>query len=268
MTSVVWITGASRGIGRALVESVPWAPASIYGVSRDLKTSPSLQAGQSYEHVTTDLSDQTSWTTVREAITGSLDRSDLRRAVMVHCAGTSLPIGFAGEVDTIAYERAVLLNSVAPQVLGEAFLQALAVLDVDRPASLVFMSSGTAGSYPGWSSYKSGKAAIDGWVRAVASEQERPGGRRVRVLSVAPGVVDTSMQEVVRSSSDRDLPGVERFRELHRQGRLSTTEDVADSIWNLLESDGPMDPVVDLRERDEPGQSPEGQDTSIGRADG
>ncbi|MDQ1413257.1 MAG: hypothetical protein QOE07_1845, partial [Acidimicrobiaceae bacterium] len=34
MAELVWISGASGGIGRALVDSVPWPSARIIGISR------------------------------------------------------------------------------------------------------------------------------------------------------------------------------------------------------------------------------------------
>ena len=70
--------------------------------------------------------------------------------------------GFAGEMDAAAYTRNVLLNSAAPQVLGDAFLRAAA--RTEASCQLVNISSGAANNaYAGWSSYCAGKAAADQW---------------------------------------------------------------------------------------------------------
>jgi len=57
---------------------------------------------------------------------------DGQRVVFVHAAGTVEPIAFAGEADTDAYFRNVVLNSAAPQALGHLFLTAVRGIDADR----------------------------------------------------------------------------------------------------------------------------------------
>jgi NAD(P)-dependent dehydrogenase (short-subunit alcohol dehydrogenase family) len=131
-------------------------------------------------------------------------------------------------------------------VLGDAFLRALGER-VPR-ADLAMISSGAATRvYEGWSAYGAGKAALDHWVRTVGAEQERRGGR-CRVLAVAPGVVETPMQERVRASAPGDFPAVERFRDLHARGELLAPDDVASRLWSLLDRALPNGSVVDLRE--------------------
>jgi benzil reductase ((S)-benzoin forming) len=152
--------------------------------------------------------------------------------VCFHNAGTLDPIGFAGEVDAAAYAHNVLLNSAAPQILGDAFLRA-----ANRSAvrgTWVVISSGAAHKvYEGWSSYCAGKAAVEHWVRTAGAEQARRGG--CRVLSVRPGVIDTAMQDRIRATDARDFPEVARFVERHRSGGLRSAADVARDLWALLE---------------------------------
>ena len=91
------------------------------------------------------------------------------RVVFFHSAGTLTPIGYAGEVDPAAYRRNVLLNSAAPQVLGDAFLRA--AQKTRARCDLVFISSGAARSlYEGWTSYAAGKAAVDQYMHCDVSD--------------------------------------------------------------------------------------------------
>ena len=141
----------------------------------------------------------------------------------------------------------MLLNSAAPQVLGAAFLAAAAACAAR--CHLVMIGSGAARSvYEGWSAYGAGKAAVDQWVRTAGAEQERRGGR-IRVLSVAPGVVATPMQEEIRRTPERDFPAVTRFVELHRQGELREPAAVARQLWALLDAPLENGAVLDLRDR-------------------
>jgi benzil reductase ((S)-benzoin forming) len=235
--SLVVITGASSGLGLALAKTVPWSPSRVIDVSR--------RGAPGFEHVKADLADPASWPVVAARFAQELADFRGERVVLVHCAGTLEPIGFAGEVDPAAYVRQVLLNSAAPQVLGDAFLRAARA--TSAPCFVVMISSGAARSvYEGWSAYGAGKAAMDQWVRTAGAEQARRGGR-VRLLSVAPGVVETAMQERIRATDAADFPEVQHFHELAGSGALRDPEDAARHVWSLLDRDLPNGAVVDLR---------------------
>jgi benzil reductase ((S)-benzoin forming) len=239
MTSnLVIISGASSGIGRALAESVPYEAPRVIDVSR--RGNPDL------EHFAADLSDPADWRAVAELFDKEVAGFEGARAVFVHSAGTLDPIGFAGEIDAGRYARQVLLNSAAPQVLGDAFLRAAGA--TSAACTLLAISSGAAHSpYPGWSAYCAGKAAVDQWVRTAGAEQAQR-GNRCRVLSVAPGIVETAMQEEIREAAAEAFPAVERFRELHREGALRTPAEVARDLWKLLDGGVENGAVLDLRE--------------------
>ena len=225
MTVLAVVTGGSAGLGRAVLAG---GPRDSYRVDVSRSGPPDIADG----HVRADLADPSSWSRVAEELGVLLNRRVWERVVVVHNAGTLEPIGFAGEVDSSAYLRAVLLDAAAPQVLGHHLLRELRV--VEAPRDLVMISSGASSApYPGWSSYGAGKAAVDQWVRTVGAEQQRRGG--VRVVSVSPGVVATGMQDLIRRTSERDFPEVERFRALHREGRLLEPDEVARRLWAMLD---------------------------------
>lgn len=237
MTTRIYITGASRGLGRALAAGAPDG-AEVVDLSRTGTDLPGVR------HEPVDLASPEGWAAVGDLFDRELAGFTGSRVVLLHNAGTLEPMGFAGEVDDADYVANVLLNAAAPQVLGHRFLRAVADLEARR--ELVLVSSGAARTaYPGWSSYGAAKAAVDHWVRAVAEEQQRRGG--VRVHAVAPGVVDTDMQDRIRAMDDRDFPQVERFRQLHADGQLRDPEDVARQLWAALDR-GLPEPVVDLRD--------------------
>jgi NAD(P)-dependent dehydrogenase (short-subunit alcohol dehydrogenase family) len=235
--SLIWISGASSGIGAALARTVPWPGARVIGINRgDV-------AG--FEHVEADLAQPASWPTVGDSFRREVAGFTGDRVVFVHAAGTVDPIGFAGEVDTDAYSVSVVLGSAAPQVLGHLFLSAVRGVRADR--HLVMLTSGAAKSvYPGWTAYGAGKAAIDQWVRNAGAEQEARGG--VRVLAVGPGTVDTAMQGRLRETTESDFPKRQKFVDLHESGGLTDPDEVARDIWALLERGVDNGSVVDLRE--------------------
>lgn len=244
--TIIWITGASRGIGAALVASVPYPDAHVIDISRSGPSGPA-PGGSGIEHVPADLSDPAAWVAVEEHLLARLRDFAGDRAVFVHNAGTIDPIGFAGEVDSEPYRRNVLLNSAAPQALGHAFLKAVTDSGFTGEALLVMLTSGAASTpYEGWTSYSAGKAAVDMWVQAAGAEQARRGSR-ARVVAVAPGVVDTAMQEQLRSVDEADFPRVDKFVDRHASGQLTPPEEAARGIWRLVSGDVDNGAVVDLR---------------------
>ena len=240
--TLVWITGASSGIGAALAKAVPFGDAHVFDISRSGGT-----AGA--EHVPADLSDPASWAAVEAHLLAQVGGFGGKRLVFVHNAGTLEPMGFAGEVDSAAYRANVLLNSGAPQALGQAFLKAAEAFGGE--AHLLMLSSGAATSpYPGWSSYCAGKAALEMWCRTAGEEQRlraERGEPSVRIVAVAPGVVATPMQAHIRQMSPEEFPAVGKFVELHDTGGLKDPADAARGIWSLLERDLPSGSCVDLR---------------------
>lgn len=239
MGSLVIITGGSSGLGLAIATRAPFE-ARIVDVSRS-----GPPDGMGIEHHAADLAEPEGWTAVSERIEELVAQESPSRSVFVHAAGTLTPMGFAGEVDEAGYIRNVLLNGAAGQVLGHAYLSA--IRDQEGTHDLVMISSGAASStYPGWSSYGAGKAALNQWVRYVGEEQKLRG--RVRVSAIAPGVIDTAMQAQIRDMSEEDFPRVQRFRDLHQRGDLVQPEDAADRLWDAVESGLEPGAVIDLRD--------------------
>lgn len=234
MAALVVVTGGSRGIGAAVCRAAPDG-ARVVDVSRS-------GGAPRAEHLAADLGDPAAWSAVGARLADLVAGHD--RTVLVHAAGTLTPVGFAGEVDAPAYTRAVLVNGAAGQVLGHHYLAAVR----DRPGrhQLCLLSSGAATSaYPGWSVYGPGKAALDHWVRTVGEEQRERGG--VEVCAIAPGVVDTAMQEQIRATDPADFPRVDKFHRLHEDGQLRDPDAVARQLWSVLDAGVTAGTVRDLR---------------------
>lgn len=234
MSVLVVVTGGSRGIGAAVCRAAPDG-ARIVDVSRS-------GGAPRAEHLSADLSDPASWSTVGDRFVDLV--ADHDRTILVHAAGTLTPVGFAGEVDGDDYATAVLLNAAAGQVLGHHYLAAVR----GRPGrhQVCMVTSGAATSaYPGWSVYGPGKAALDHWVRTVGEEQHVRGG--VEVCAVAPGVVDTAMQEQIRGTDPADFPRVGKFHQLYEDGQLRDPDAVARQLWSVLDAGVAPGTVRDLR---------------------
>jgi benzil reductase ((S)-benzoin forming) len=221
---LIWVTGASQGIGKALVEAVPWPTARVIGVSRG--------AGPAPVHLAADLADPGGWDVLEASFHRELADFSGSRVVFLHAAATIGPIGFAGETDPGTYRASVLLNAAAPLIVAEAFLRAGRHLRCRR--QLVLFTSGAARRpYPGVAAYGAAKAAVDQWVRAAGDEQTRRGD--VQILSINPGRVATGMHEQLRGTTDDHLPDHAEFVRLDEEGLLTDPAEVARKLWSLLD---------------------------------
>lgn len=227
MTRKAIVTGVSRGLGAALANQLATGGWEVLPVSRSIGECVDLSSAQSL----------TAWLGG-----GALTRflGDATDILLINNAGMVEPIGSSGTLEPAAVQNAIQLNVTAPIVLTDA------VLAARRPGTqvrIVHISSG-AGRRPlaGWAVYCATKAALDMHAQALASE--RLDG--VRVAAIAPGVVDTDMQGVIR---DADFPDRGRFRDLKADGNLTAPADAAAAILRLVECDDFGDRVIaDVRD--------------------
>lgn len=236
---LTFITGGSSGIGAALQHRAEQEGEITATISRN--------PDRGRFRYSVDLSDPGTWGDTVRWVDSIISDSEPERVTFYHCAATLDPIGFAGEVDLGAYSDNVILNSASPQVLGAGFVESM----IGRPAPgvLVQISSGAATTaYPGWSSYCAAKAAVEHWTRTVGRElSER--GREIKVMAIAPGVVDTPMQDRIRTVDPERLPNVDRFHELKRNDELRDPDLVAERLWRLARDPGVDNgAVLDIRE--------------------
>ncbi len=224
------ITGASRGIGLALARELAASGASLLLVARRF----SEQTPPGAVLVNADLCETSAIDKVKAAL-GKLIKDSVPASVtLVNNAGTVAPIVPIQRAEAADIERAVLLNLLAPMLLTAAFIRATA--DLDAPRRVLNISSGAASSpYAGWATYCATKAGLDHFTRCVGLEQQ-DSANPVTVVALAPGVIDTQMQDAIRSSSAADFPMLGKFVELKHSGQLVPPEDCARRIAGFLGS--------------------------------
>lgn len=224
MSTVMFMTGASSGIGAAVAAS---RPADI-----DRFVSYSRRPGIVGEWVEVDVSHPRQWPTIMESFDAVLDSQSWDRAIFFHCSGTGEPLGRLIDVDRKAYALSMTLNAAAGASLGQAFLQATATRAI--PATLVMCGSPAAEKFvPGMSQYCSGKAAMHHWSRIAAAEQETS-PYPARVITVVPYAVRTAMVDGIIDQDPDTVPLVNYFRDVEAKNAFSTPESTAEQIWTAI----------------------------------
>ena len=225
--SIVWITGATSGIGAALARTCPHGDAEIVNASR--RQHPTLRS------VHLDLTRTDTWQALVDEFETRLTNFAGRRAIFIHNA-FHYHRSFIGEGDAADQFAEVTANVVAPLVLGDAFVRASrSAVAAGADVGLVQISSGAARlAYPGLGVYGAGKAAMEQWVRTARTEFAHR-GTGPWIVAVRPGFVDTPAAHRDAAQAPSDFPAAPALAEslATRQGVLEP-DDAAREIWAAL----------------------------------
>ena len=196
----VLITGASRGLGRALAEQLAAKGARVALVARDAgplrDVVAEIRARGGIAHaVTGDVGDKEAIHKIAGQAQGLVGEI----GIAIHNASTLGPTPLRLLLDTECEDLAAVLetNLVGPFRLTKILAGAMAL----RGAGVVVHLSSDAAiePYPRWGAYGVSKAAQDQLSRILAAELE---GTGVRILAVDPGEMDTVMHAAAMPEAD------------------------------------------------------------------
>jgi 3-oxoacyl-[acyl-carrier protein] reductase len=228
------VTGAGRGIGRAIALELARAGADValLARSRDELAESAAQVralGGNALIVPIDLGDLGQIDSAVKRIRNELGTAD----VLVNNAGVVWPLGPSDGVDPAEWARAITINLTAVATLTLALLPAMLT---ERRGRIVNVSSGAAerpSSMIGGNAYVTGKTALEAHTLNLAAELADSG---VTVNVFRPGTVDTAMQSWIRGQEATKIGADlhERFVRYHADGVLITPEQSAHSLVELL----------------------------------
>lgn len=244
------ITGTSRGLGEAIAARLIAKDASVFCIARHRNRNLDALArkrGAGLEQYEFDLGEPGKTGALMKRTFGRIDAGVAESIALINNAGMIEPVRPAERCTESEIERNIAVNLVAPMALSSAFIRHTA--DAPGKKMIINISSG-AGKHPyrGWSAYCSAKAAIDMFTRCVGLEQ---GGKNpVRIVSFAPGIVDTDMQRKIRETDESDFADRKRFVEYKEGGMLSAPDAVARRVVELLSGTPEQGGIYDIRDFD------------------
>jgi benzil reductase ((S)-benzoin forming) len=231
-----YITGTSRGIGKALAEVLLGKKDHcVYGISRGKTINH-----RNYNHVFLDLNQLNK---VRKFT--FTDHPDAEKIVLVNNAGILGHVAPVGDLDTEAMIRTFNINLISPAILVNKFM---AHYKSHGAQKMIVNTSSGAARHPvaSWSSYCMTKAGLEMLLHTILDEQKDK-VNPVRAYSIAPGIVDTEMQDEIRAVDPDNFRDLDRFINLKEEGLLASPEEVGRKFADIIENpDNYHGSIVDL----------------------
>lgn len=240
------LTGASRGLGAAMAEQLLKNGHRLLTLSRHTADLWVVQ-GSDLEQWAVDLIDPAPVAARLEDWLSQELRRGPNSVTLIHNAAALATPGPLQAASSDDLTRTLRVGLEAPLLLSAAFLSATAEWTV--PRRLLFISSGLGRrAMAGSASYCAVKAGMDHLARAVALEQaDLP--NPAKVVSLAPGVIDTDMQVQLRNADPKLFPEQARFAALKTGGMLDTPAEAATKVLAMLgRADFGSNVIADVRD--------------------
>lgn len=223
----VLVTGASRGIGRAILEACARAGATVIGTATSAEGAAGIDArlrelGARGQGAVLDVRDATRSDALVEQAAKDLGTI----TVLVNNAGITRDT-LAMRMKDEDFDAVVDTNLAAVFRLSRAVLRGMMRA---RRGRIINISSvvGSAGN-PGQANYAAAKAGVEGLARALAREV---GSRGITVNCIAPGFIDTDM---TRALSEQQAQGLLTQIPL---GRLGQGDEIGAAVVFLASAAG------------------------------
>jgi NAD(P)-dependent dehydrogenase (short-subunit alcohol dehydrogenase family) len=244
------VTGASRGLGLALAEQLLCANNFVLCISRTSNAGLELRSDElkgrleqwlmDLEHGVDAAARLGQWLAQQKAV-------QFASATLINNAALMPQVGPLGSCDPRNLAGSLRINLEAPMLLTASFLRATEKWPM--PRRILNISSGL-GRRPmaSQAAYCAAKAGMDHFTRCMALDEALK-AHGAKVCSLAPGVIDTDMQQQLRSADSALFPDHHLFADLRAKGQLASPDATAAGVLAYLaRTDFGHNPVADLRD--------------------
>lgn len=191
---VAIVTGASRGLGRAMVVALVEQGMKVIAVARSMDELQQLQetAPDQIKAIQCDMMDRKAVAALATLAVDNFGRLD----VVVNNAGIA-PAGKFIDQDQEEWDRVMAVNVTAPAILSREALKHM----TERGSGKIINIASTSGilGKAMLVSYSSSKGALLQFTKALSAEVAKLG---IQVNAIAPGAFETDAQSAVLESPD------------------------------------------------------------------
>jgi 3-oxoacyl-[acyl-carrier protein] reductase len=224
---VALVSGASRGIGRAIAQALSLQGAIVIGTATSQNGADGISAYLSENEVTgrglvLDVSDPASV----EALFSDIGGAEGLPGILVNNAGITRD-NLLLRMKAEEWDDVLSTNLSSLYRLCKASLRGMMKARSGRIINITSVV-GLTGN-PGQTNYAATKAGVIGFTKSLAQEVA---SRNITVNSIAPGFIDTDMTRELESSQ------IDALRQQIPAGRLGTPEDIAAGVVFLASDAG------------------------------
>ncbi|MEM8981118.1 MAG: SDR family oxidoreductase [Pseudomonadota bacterium] len=204
------VTGASSGMGAATAKLLAERGAHVFTAQR-------RPAG--FDDIAVDLMEEDA----AEQVFAQIQQETSRLEILVNCAGI-MREGTVAETSLADWHAQIHLNLTVPFLM---IRQALPLLSLAKGAIVNVGSIEGLGNNPRHPAYGASKAGLNGLTRAVAVDH---GAEGIRCNAVAPGWIDTPLNEAFIESFSDPAEFRDKIGGVHPIGRTGRADEVAELI--------------------------------------
>ena len=235
-----YITGTSKGLGKSLALNLLSDKENfVYGLSRTKTINH-----KNYNHISIDLDKLEDVAKFNFVLP-----NNAKKIVLINNAGVIGEIKKVGNRNTQDIISTFNINTTAPSILMNKFISEFQSIDIET--TILNISSG-AGRHTieSWAAYCASKSALDMYSQVIYDEQKHfKKEQTVKIYSIAPGIVDTPMQDQIRLADKSDFPIVGNFINYKNSGALSSTSEISEILIKFIENTHKYKNVIyDVRE--------------------
>ncbi len=228
MKRVVLVSGASSGLGKAIVEHLEEYGYVVYGGVRDTKK---YKSSGTLHYIKLDI---TSDSDVKNAV-AKIIKEQKRIDVLVNCAGMTL-VGPTLDFTSDDYMNLLNTNAVGAFRLMKEVTQHMKKKKSGAIISITSMNGLV--SFPNYGLYSSSKFAMDALSSALYYELKNDG---IHVTTIAPGAIYNPNAD---SSTMPHKPAREKFKILKIALPMVTQHEIVHTILHIMDIKNPPSRIV------------------------
>lgn len=230
---MIFITGVSRGLGKAIAEKYLALGEYVHGIGRSCDIQHPC-----FSFSKCDLSNLDEVRNLKfDVLAGSV--------TLINNAGIIGNIKQLSRQNSLDIDEVLTVNVSAAAILTNIVYQQC--LDKNK-FTLVNISSGAGRrAIPSWAVYCASKAALN-MLSETFYLEEKELGNDIRVYAVSPGIIDTGMQVQIREANKEDFSSVDNFIKMKENDEMFTADDVANRLLTMLNMDYAGEVLTDLRD--------------------
>lgn len=236
------IFGTSRGLGKAILNYASEYKTNDFLVVNRKKT----KHFERTKELIIDLSKQLQTRDINKIINVSANEKYKERYYIYNASTINplKPIGMGRPDEYIAaYNVNVINNIILINAIIKKFKPSL-----NKKVRILNISSGASVSpHFGLATYCSTKSALEMFTRCIFLEQGEKGS--IQIAAFRPGIVNTTMQKQMRSSSPKYFREADVYADFYKKGKLLDPKTVAKKIYrNIITDKFWVKPVTDIKE--------------------